>query len=49
MEGSLSYSQSLSIPDGVDSDKISAEYKDGVLSVSFPKTEAVKPCRIDVN
>lgn len=49
MEGSLSYSQSLSIPDGVDSDKISAEYKDGVLSVSFPKTEAVKPRRIDVN
>ena len=48
-EGSSSYRQSLSIPEGVDSDKASADYKDGVLSVSFPKLEAVKPRRIDVN
>lgn len=48
-EGSLFYRQSLSIPEGVDPDKASAEYKDGVLSVSFPKTEGVKPRRIDVN
>lgn len=48
-EGDLSYRQSISIPEGIDSEKVSAEYKDGVLSVSFPKTEAVKPRRIDVN
>ena len=48
-ESSFSYSQSFSIPDGVDADKTSAEYKDGVLSVSFPKTAVVKPRRIDVN
>jgi HSP20 family protein len=48
-ENSFSYSQSLSIPERVDGDLATAEYKDGVLSVSFPKTAAVKPRRIDVN
>lgn len=33
----------------VDADKIHAELKDGVLRVSLPKAEAVKPRRIAVN
>jgi HSP20 family protein len=33
----------------VDADKIHAELKDGVLRVSLPKAEAVKPRKIAVN
>ncbi|MFZ5497127.1 MAG: Hsp20/alpha crystallin family protein [Verrucomicrobiota bacterium] len=33
----------------VDADKIHAEFKDGMLRVSLPKTEAVKPRAIAVN
>jgi|ETNmetMinimDraft_22_1059887.scaffolds.fasta_scaffold00014_5 HSP20 family protein len=48
-EASISYSESLSVPEGVDADKATAEFKDGILSVSFPKTALVKPRRIDVS
>ena len=48
-EETLSYSQSISIPEGIDGDKATAQYKDGVLSIRFPKTAVVKPRRIDVN
>jgi HSP20 family protein len=33
---------------GVDADKVEAEYKDGVLKVTVPKTEAAKPKHITV-
>lgn len=48
-ESSISYSQSFTIPDGVDADKVSAGYEEGVLSVTFPKTEVVKPRQIKIN
>lgn len=38
-----SFSRSFRIPDDVDPDKISASYKDGVLSVSLPRTKEAKP------
>ena len=38
-----SFSRSFRIPDDVDSEKIGASYKDGVLSVSLPRTKEVKP------
>ena len=47
-QSSISYSQSFSIPDGVDADKAGAEFEDGVLSITFPKAEVVKPRKIEV-
>ena len=42
------FSRSLTLPDGVDPDKIKAEFHDGVLDVVIPKPEARKPRRIEV-
>jgi HSP20 family protein len=42
------YYRAFSISEQIDSDKISAEMKNGVLTVHLPKSEAVKPRRISV-
>src|SRR3954451_14593993 len=42
------FSRSLTLPDGIDPDKIGAEFHEGVLDVTIPKPEARKPRRIDV-
>jgi HSP20 family protein len=34
--------------DSVDSERVDAEYKDGVLRITVPKAEAAKPHRIEV-
>ena len=47
-ESSMSYSQSFSIPDGVDATNAGAEFEDGVLSITFPKAEVLKPRKIEV-
>ena len=39
----------LSIPNPVNEDKITAEYRDGVLSVVLPKSEKIKVKKILVN
>jgi len=39
----------LTHDNAVDTDKIAAELRDGVLRVSLPKVEAVKPRKIAVN
>ena len=39
----------FSIGEAVDAEQISAEMKEGVLTVHLPKTEAVKPRRIEVS
>lgn len=42
------YELVLSHDNTIDSDKIAAELRDGVLRVSLPKTEAVKPRKIAI-
>ena len=44
-----SYALSIQHDNTVDADRIQAELKDGVLRVSLPKVEAVKPRKINVN
>ncbi|GIV33022.1 MAG: heat-shock protein [Chitinophagales bacterium] len=36
------FSRTFTLPDGVDQDKISAQYQNGILYVTLPKTEEVK-------
>ncbi len=42
------FSRSFNVGDRVEADRISAEYKDGVLIVALPKAEEVKPREIEV-
>jgi len=42
------FSRSFNLGDRVSADKISAAYKDGVLTVTLPKAEEVKPKAIEV-
>ena len=42
------FSRSFSIPAIVDEEKIRAEYKDGILKISLPKKEQVKPKQIQI-
>jgi HSP20 family protein len=43
-----SFSRSLTLPDGVDPDSISAEFERGVLEVRIPKPEERKPRRVAI-
>lgn len=47
-EDSFSFSRSLTIPEHVQADKVSASYEDGVLTVTLPKREEAKPKKIAV-
>ena len=42
------YYRTFEISEAIDAERISAEYKDGVLSLLLPKVEAVKPRKIAV-
>lgn len=42
------YYGSLTLPDNVDEGKIDASFKDGMLNLKIPKTEAAKPKAIEV-
>ena len=43
-----SFARSFRLPDSVDYDKVSAEYKNGVLTITLPKKPEVKPREIPV-
>jgi len=43
------FSRSLTLPDGIDPDRIDASFTDGVLDIRIPKPEERKPRRIEVS
>lgn len=43
-----SFSRRIELPSAVDSKKISATYKDGVLEITLPKVEETKPKKVKV-
>ncbi len=43
------FQRTVSLPAAVAADKVKAQYKDGVLTITLPKTEEAKPKQIDVN
>ena len=47
--GSASFTRSLTLPSDVDSSKVSASLKDGILVLTLPKSEAAKPRQISIN
>jgi HSP20 family protein len=42
------FSRSFALPTAVNADKVTAEYKDGVLKVTLPKKEEIKPKPIKI-
>ena len=42
------FQRTISLPSPVQMDRVSAAYKDGILTVTLPKTEEVKPKQIEV-
>ena len=47
-ESTSEFTRSVSVPARVQEDKINAHYEDGVLTVTLPKAEEVKPKRVAV-
>ena len=43
------FQRTVTLPTPVATDKVKAEYKDGILTVTLPKAEEAKPKHIDVN
>ncbi len=41
--------RSVTLPTAVSAEKVIAQYKDGILTVTLPKTEEAKPKHIDIN
>jgi len=44
-----SFCRSFQLPTSVKTDKIKANYRDGVLNITLPKTEEVKPKQIPIS
>ncbi len=43
-----SFSRSFTVPEDADAERVSAEFKDGLLKVHLPKSEKVKPKTVEV-
>ena len=44
-----SFARAFSLPDSVDSEKVLAEYRDGLLTVTLPKREESKPKKVKIS
>ncbi len=44
-----SFARAFSLPNSIDSDKVAANYKDGVLTLTLPKREEAKPRTIKIS
>jgi HSP20 family protein len=42
------FQRAVALPSTVAADKVNASYKDGVLTITLPKSEAAKPKKIDI-
>ena len=42
------FTRSFSLPNSIDSEKVQAEYKDGILTLTMPKREEAKPKTIKI-
>lgn len=42
------FQRSVTLPSAVAADKVKAQYKDGILTVTVPKAEEAKPKQVDV-
>lgn len=43
-----SFNRSMTLPDTVDVDKVNAVYRDGILEVTLPRADAVRPRKISI-
>ena len=43
------FQRTVTLPAPVAADKVKAQYKDGILTITLPKTEETKPRQIDVS
>jgi HSP20 family protein len=43
------FQRTVTLPTPVAADKVKAQYKDGILAITLPKTEEAKPRHIDVH
>ena len=46
--GDVEFGRSFAVPQGIDSDKVNAELTGGVLHLHLPKSDTVKPRRIEI-
>jgi len=44
-----SFARSFALPNSIDAEKVAAEYKDGLLTLTLPKREGTKPKTIKIN
>src|SRR4051794_4360683 len=42
------FARSFALPDTVDTEKVTADYKDGVLTITIPKKEVAKPRSVKI-
>ena len=42
------FQRTINLPESIAADKVKAQYKDGVLTVTLPKREEAKPKQIDI-